>query len=53
MPEDVEMVGFENFLIQPMDGFLKQKNTLLAIDFCQKNPEWSLSIQTHKLLEIR
>jgi len=53
MPDEIQMVGFDNYLIQPMDGLLKKKNTLSAIEFCQKNPEWTLSIQTHKLLEIR
>jgi 7-carboxy-7-deazaguanine synthase (Cx14CxxC type) len=52
-PQDISMLGFENYLLQPMDGLLQKQNTLIAIDYCQKNPEWRLSVQTHKILEIR
>jgi 7-carboxy-7-deazaguanine synthase (Cx14CxxC type) len=53
MPYEIEMNGFDHYLIQPMDGIFKNKNTRSAIEFCQKNPEWTLSIQSHKILEIR
>jgi 7-carboxy-7-deazaguanine synthase len=53
LPQDIPLHGFENFLLQPMDGLLQKQNTLKAIDYCQKNPEWRLSVQTHKILEIR
>ncbi|MGV1045502.1 7-carboxy-7-deazaguanine synthase [Limnohabitans sp.] len=53
LPQDITLSGFENFLLQPMDGLLHKQNTLRAIDYCQNNPEWRLSVQTHKILEIR
>jgi 7-carboxy-7-deazaguanine synthase (Cx14CxxC type) len=53
LPESISLEGFENYLLQPMDGLHQSENTLLAIDYCQANPEWRLSIQTHKLLKIR
>jgi len=53
LPQDIPMSGFENYLLQPMDGLLQKKNTMKAIDYCQNNPEWRLSVQTHKILEIR
>jgi 7-carboxy-7-deazaguanine synthase len=53
LPETIELNGFENYLLQPMDGLSKQKNTIAAINYCQANPEWRLSVQTHKILEIR
>jgi len=53
LPETIELHGFENYLLQPMDGLLQKKNTIESIKYCQANPEWRLSVQTHKILEIR
>lgn len=47
-----EHLDFEHFFVQPMDGPLADFNTRLAIDTCKRNPKWSLSLQTHKLLQI-
>jgi len=44
---------FEHFRLQPMDGPLIRDNTRQAVEFCLKNPRWSLSLQTHKALGIR
>jgi 7-carboxy-7-deazaguanine synthase (Cx14CxxC type) len=52
-PLDVITIGFEHYLLQPMDNILQKQNTIKAIEFCQSNPEWKLSVQTHKILEIR
>lgn len=43
---------FEHWLLQPMDGLLRTQHTRSAIDFCQQNPRWRLSLQTHKILNI-
>lgn len=43
---------FTHFFLQPMDGPEKEKHTRLAIDTCKANPQWRLSLQTHKLLQI-
>ena len=53
MPDTLDPVGFEYYLLQPMDGLFQKKNTLKAIEYCQQHPEWRLSVQTHKFLEIR
>jgi 7-carboxy-7-deazaguanine synthase len=45
-------LDFEHFFVQPMDGPLAEFNTGLAIDTCKRNPQWKLSLQTHKLLQI-
>jgi 7-carboxy-7-deazaguanine synthase len=50
--EDYEMLEFDNFFVQPMDGPELAQNTRLAIDFCKRNPKWMLSLQTHKFLQI-
>jgi len=50
-PRTYEHLNFEHYFIQPMDG---AKDSLAAsIRFCQENPRWRLSLQTHKLLGIR
>jgi 7-carboxy-7-deazaguanine synthase len=49
---DYEQLDFTHFFVQPMDGPLAEFNTRLAIETCKRNPKWSLSLQTHKLLQI-
>lgn len=49
---DYQQLDFANFFVQPMDGPLAAFNTRLAIDTCRRNPQWKLSLQTHKLLQI-
>lgn len=46
-------LSFENYLLQPMDGPVAAQNTVAAIEYCQANPRWRLSVQTHKALGIR
>jgi len=53
MPGTLDTTGFEHYLLQPMDGLFQKKNTLNAIEYCQQHPEWRLSVQTHKFLDIR
>jgi 7-carboxy-7-deazaguanine synthase len=45
-------LAFQNFYLQPMDGLEKQNHTRLTVAFCMENPQWKLSLQTHKLLGI-
>ena len=52
-PEIYESYLTSNFLLQPMDGIDSKLNTQSAIKYCMSNPKWKLSIQTHKILEIR
>ena len=55
LPERVQSlqdVQFDHWLLQPMDGLQRIANTRSAIDFCQRNPRWRLSLQTHKILDI-
>lgn len=53
LPESITISGFDNYLLQPMDNLFQKQNTAKAIEYCQSNPEWKLSVQTHKFLEIR
>lgn len=47
-----ERLEFAHYFLQPMDGPDKLRNTEFAIATCKNNPQWRLSIQTHKLLQI-
>jgi len=49
---DYAKLDFEYFLVQPMDGPSRDINTKLAIDWCKRHPQWRLSMQTHKYLNI-
>jgi 7-carboxy-7-deazaguanine synthase (Cx14CxxC type) len=52
-PARFEGLAFTHFLLQPLDGPLRETNTRLATQFCLSNPRWKLGLQTHKLLGIR
>ncbi|HEY8905054.1 MAG TPA: 7-carboxy-7-deazaguanine synthase, partial [Rhodoferax sp.] len=43
---------FEHHFVQAMDGPLQAVNQRQAIDYCKAHPQWKLSLQTHKLLQI-
>ena len=49
---DYEALDFSHFFVQPMDGPKLEANTRLAIETCKRQPQWRLSLQTHKLLQI-
>lgn len=51
LPE-YETLDFQHFYLQPMDGPDKEANTRAAIALCKARPQWRLSVQTHKLLQI-
>jgi len=45
-PSAYEALGFEHFLLQPMDGPDAQANTERAVAYCMQHPKWRLSLQT-------
>jgi 7-carboxy-7-deazaguanine synthase (Cx14CxxC type) len=51
-PLDYHDMNFKHLYIQPMDGPDQERNTHMAIEFCKSNPEFKLSLQTHKYLDI-
>jgi 7-carboxy-7-deazaguanine synthase (Cx14CxxC type) len=51
-PEKYEDLDYDHFFLQPMDSPEAAKNTKLTLEYCLKHPKWSLSLQTHKILEI-
>jgi organic radical activating enzyme len=51
-PEEFELLGFQHFFLQPMDGPDRAANTERAVRYCMDHPQWRLSLQTHKILGI-
>jgi 7-carboxy-7-deazaguanine synthase len=52
-PGQFSALNFDNFYLQPMDSPAAAANTAAAVAYCQKHPQWRLSVQTHKLIGIR
>lgn len=51
-PARFENWDFQHFFLSPMDGPDRQDNTAKAIAHCLDNPQWRLSLQTHKIIGI-
>jgi 7-carboxy-7-deazaguanine synthase len=51
-PEDFARLDFKHFWLQPMDGPDREANTALAVAYCLQNPQWRVSLQTHKYIGI-
>ncbi|WP_156756546.1 7-carboxy-7-deazaguanine synthase [Actinokineospora pegani] len=52
-PAQFEHLDFNHFRLQPMDSVERDSNTRATVEYCLKNPKWSLSLQTHKYLGIQ
>ncbi|WP_263247165.1 7-carboxy-7-deazaguanine synthase [Saccharopolyspora rosea] len=52
-PARFEGLDFPRLLLQPMDGPDIAANTRRTIEYCLENPQWRLSMQTHKYIGIR
>ena len=54
MPDSLdETIDFRYLWVQPMDGAQLRQNTQAALDYCLQNPRFALSIQLHKVLQVR
>jgi 7-carboxy-7-deazaguanine synthase len=53
MPESFELLDFQYFFLQPIDGPVVREYTKQAIEYCLVHPQWRLSIQTHKMIGIQ
>jgi 7-carboxy-7-deazaguanine synthase (Cx14CxxC type) len=51
-PERYEHLAFQYFFLQPLDGPNARANTQEALRYCLEHPQWRLSLQTHKALNI-
>ena len=55
-PERFEALAFDDFFLQPLDAGdpeQSRRNVQAALAYCLAHPRWRLSLQTHKLLDIR
>jgi len=53
-PEKFADLDFKHFFLQPMaDGAKTEANTQAVIRYCMENPQWRLSLQTHKITGIK
>ena len=52
-PDNFNVLDFKNFYIQPMDSKNYEDNVSQSVKYCMQNPNWKLSLQTHKILGIR
>lgn len=63
-PEDFEHLDFKHFFLSPRDLSFEPSSyederhpaispTEACIDYCLKNPQWRLSLQTHKILKLK
>lgn len=55
MPDSLSKLDlrFEHLLLQPLDSAKKMEDTLRVIEHCKNQPQWRLSLQMHKILNIR
>ena len=51
-PERFVGLDFTHFFLQPMDSKNQTANIAATTEYCLKNPQWRLSLQTHKLIGI-
>lgn len=52
-PENFIHLDFQHFLLQPVYGSQVSSNMKKTIEYCLKEPRWRLSLQIHKILNIR
>jgi len=51
-PEQLVSLDFRHFFLQPLAGPDLEKNTKLAVEYILAHPQWRLSLQIHKILQI-
>lgn len=51
-PERFTGLDFKYFFLQPMDSEKQAENIAATAEYCLKNPQWRLSLQTHKLIGL-
>jgi 7-carboxy-7-deazaguanine synthase len=52
-PASYLSLSFKNFFLQPMDGPDYEASLAACLSYCLRHPQWRLSLQTHKTLNIR
>jgi 7-carboxy-7-deazaguanine synthase (Cx14CxxC type) len=52
-PAQFGHLDFRHFRLQPLDDADREAHSRAAVEYCMKNPRWTLSLQTHKYLGIQ
>jgi 7-carboxy-7-deazaguanine synthase len=52
-PEKYETLNFQHFFLQPLDSPELENNTRLALEYVLSHPQWRLSLQIQKILNIK
>jgi 7-carboxy-7-deazaguanine synthase len=52
-PHQFACLDFQYFFLQPLDGTDLPGNTKLAVEYVLAHPQWRLSLQMHKILNIK
>ena len=45
-------LDFDHFFLQPLDDKNQDVNIINCVEICKEFPQWKLSLQTHKLINI-
>ncbi len=51
-PTQFEQFQFDHFYLQPLDDVNNMQHVQACINYCMVHPQWSLSLQTHKIIGI-
>lgn len=51
-PAALSQLDFKHFYLQPLDDPSQLENTSRCVEYCMQNPQWKMSLQTHKILDI-
>ncbi|MEH6471690.1 MAG: 7-carboxy-7-deazaguanine synthase [Halopseudomonas sp.] len=51
-PTTFNTLKFDYFYLQPLDGPDAANSLTACLEYCHKHPQWRLSLQTHKLVNI-
>ena len=51
-PEQFEKLSIDHVYLQPMDGENGKTTEQQTLAYCLKNPQWKMSVQVHKWLNI-
>lgn len=51
-PELYAQLDFDHFFLQPMDSPQQAENIQATVKYCLQHPQWRMSLQTHKILQI-
>ena len=52
-PEKYAKMNFRHFFLQPMDGAGREEATKQTMAYVLAHPQWRISLQLHKILDVR